>query len=394
MMDLWQNFEGTMGIELTSASLSDSMAVIQKAQISVWDVENRDDLTIRFCIRRRSFTKLCSLLEKRGDVLTVLDQQGIYWSLLSLKKRPVLVCGLLFLLILSLWVPGRVFFVQVQGNASIDTRRIVHAASDCGITFGAKRREVRSEKMKNALMEAIPELSWAGINTYGCTAVISVREKEEKPPKQEQHVVSSVIAARDGIIRQITVLQGNGLCMVGQAVSAGQVLISGYTDCGISIRATQAKGDVFAETNRQLTAVCPQSYTYRGQILHEEKKYSLIIGKKRINFSNNSGISGTGCAKIYEENYLALPGGFILPVAIAVETRRYYETEETTMQMDLQAAAGAYLLQQMCAGSILRGDTHLQEAEGVLILRGSYACYEMIGITRIEESMLDYVEND
>ena len=88
---------------------------------------------------------------------------------------------------------------------------------------------------------------------------------------------------------------------------------------------------------------------------------------------------------------MALPGGFILPVAIAVETRRYYETEETTMQMDLQAAAGAYLLQQMCAGSILRGDTHLQEAEGVLILRGSYACYEMIGITRLEGSMLDYV---
>ena len=36
---------------------------------------------------------------------------------------------------------------------------------------------IRSEKVKNSLLQRIPQLQWAGINTDGCVAVISVREK-------------------------------------------------------------------------------------------------------------------------------------------------------------------------------------------------------------------------
>lgn len=41
--------------------------------------------------------------------------------------------------------------------------------------------------MKNALLSAIPELQWAGVNTYGCRAVISVRERTlpERKPEPE-----------------------------------------------------------------------------------------------------------------------------------------------------------------------------------------------------------------
>ena len=393
-MDFWRNLECTVRVELTSADLCSAMAAIQRAGLLIWDVESSGELSIRFRIRRREWITLCSMFEKRGEELALLERSGLYWVLKDLQRRPVLVLGMLLLLAFSLWVPGRVFFVQVQGNTAIETRRIAEAAAECGITFGAARREVRSEKMKNALLEAIPELSWAGVNTYGCTAVISVRERAAEQTTQENWEVSSMIASRDGIIRQITVLRGNGLCTVGQAVRAGEVLISGYTDCGIAIQATNAQGEVFAETSRDLTAVCPVVCSMRGEILQQTKKYSLIIGKKRIIFSNNSGISGTGCAKIYEENYLTLPGGFVLPVAIAVETCTFYESEEADWSYDLSTASRQYLVDQMCAGRILLAKEELTGQEGLLVLQGSYSCYEMIGITRIEESILDYVEND
>ncbi len=396
-MDFWRFFDGVLTVELTSADLRGAMTVIQKAGFQVWDMEAPDTLTLRFRIRRSEWKRLRPLCDKRGEQLQVLTQSGLYWKLTSLKQRPILIIGLTLLLLLSIWVPGRVFFVRIEGNSTIASRQIAEAAAKCGIGFGASRREVRSEKMKNTLLEAMPSLSWAGVNTYGCTAVITVRERAEVTREPEQPKVSSIVASRDGIVRQMTVLRGNAVCALGQAVKAGQVLISGYTDCGLTIQAAAAQGEIFAETNRVLTAVCPVFFTQRTGVTATKRNFSLIIGKKRINFTNSSGILDTGCAKIYEENYISLPGGFVLPVAIAVETWTFYETAETDYpegEQLLTAFAQGYLPTQMLAGKILLAQEKLTQLEGLCQLQGSYSCYEMIGITIIEENVPNYVKND
>lgn len=396
-MGFFRFLDGIVTVEITSADVHGTMNAIQSSGFQLWNLEMLDVLTIRFQIRRREWKKLRILCKKRGEQLRLLSKRGIYWNLLGLKQRPVLVIGLFLLMLLSFWVPGRVFFVQIEGNISIPSRQIVESAARCGISFGASRREVRSEKMKNALLEEMPSLSWAGVNTFGCTAVISVRERTESNPLDEHCEVSSIIAVRDGVIRQMTVLRGNSLCAVGQAVKAGQVLISGYNDCGISIQAVAARGEIYAETNRSLLVICPAFCEVRGVQTDIMQKFSLIIGKKRIIFSNSSGISGNGCAKIYEEKYISLPGGFCLPVAIAVETWAFYETDVTAfsnVEQVLKGFAARYLPAQMTCGKILLADEALLQQDGYWELTGNYCCYEMIGITRIEENIPEYGKND
>ena len=96
------------------------------------------------------------------------------------------------------------------------------------------------------------------------------------------------------------------------------------------------------------------------------------------------------CAKIYVENYWVLPGGFVMPLALAVETWYSYETEAANWVPDLQSAAENYLLRQMVSGSIRRMDTVFSEEEGLLILDANCGCYEMIGITRTEERLSEH----
>ncbi len=393
-MAFWQYFVGVLRVEITSADIAGAMQLIQRGEFPAWNFQVIGPLVMRFSISRRDWNRLCVLLERRGDQIKLLKRSGLYWTLLSLRKRPVLVVGIWLMLIFTIWLPSRVLFVQVQGNIAVDTRQILQAAAECGINFGASRRGIRSEKMKNALLEAIPELSWAGVNTYGCTAVISVREGAKENSVSPEHAVSSIVALRDGVIREITVLRGNGVCKVGQAVKAGQVLISGYTDCGIAMQATNAKGEVYAQTNRAITAVSPSVISVRGVKQEQIKKYSVIIGKKRINFSNNSGISGGSCAKIYEQRYLTLPGGFVLPVSIVVETWTRYDLTEALLEFDLALASREYLMKAMCAGKILNATEHIEQQDDLLILYGNYSCHEMIGTTRLEESILDHGKND
>ena len=174
-------------------------------------------------------------------------------------------------------------------------------------------------------------------------------------------------------------------------MTEGQILISGYTDCGICIRASKAEGEVFAKTERSLSVISPAIWTQKEEKQAVTKKYALIIGKKRINFYKASGILDTSCDKMYLESYLTLPGGFRLPVILLTEVYTYREsvlmqTEEPTMSEFTQS----YLRQQMVSGMILAMSERMHQREGVFCLEGKYICTEMIGRIRNEEIIKPY----
>lgn len=389
-MELWHSLNGMLQAELVSADTAGAVTRFFESGITIYDAEYLDDLTVRFQIRRQDYKKIRLLAEKRGDVLKLLKKRGLYWTGKGLLKRPVLMLGILAILILGTYLPTRIFFIRVEGNTTVPTNLILEQAAQCGIAFGADRSEVRSEKMKNALLEAMPELQWAGINTQGCVATISVREREIVEKTVKTAGVSSIIAARDGVILSVTATRGSAVCKVGQAVKAGEVLISGYTDCGISIRAEASDGEVYALTEQNLHICTPLECSVRGDMTRQEKKYSLIIGKNRINFYKGSGISDTTCDRMYEENYITLPGGFVLPVAVVTEVWTYYDcTEETALPEEqigqLSEFAADYLREQMVAGQILSASETVTTEDGALWLNGKYACREMIGRVQKEE---------
>lgn len=389
-MGLWRSLNGILTVEILSADPVGSLAEIQNYGIALESVHLPDELTVRFHIRRQDIKWIRKITDRRGEELRILSRKGFYWKFRSFIRRPVLVAGLATLIVLTLFLPTRIYFFRVEGNEGVPTRRILEIASECGISFGASRREVRSEKVKNAVLQAIPELEWAGINTAGCVATISVRERQISEQVPEVKGVTSIVATRDGVIQDLTVTSGSAAVKAGQAVKEGQVLISGYTDCGISIRAERAQGEIFADTNRKFSFLMPENRTARGDKTTEIKKYGIIIGENRINFYEGSGILDTSCVKMYEENYVTLPGGFQLPIAFVTETWIYHEetmpvavTEQ--VKDNLIRFAESYLQSQMIAGQILTKEENFFREDDTFRLDGEYGCLEMIGRERKEE---------
>lgn len=395
-MNFWKSLGGILRIKLICADPASAMMEISNAGITILDAERLDeDITVFFGIYRKDYKRLKELANRRGYELKLTSRNGLYWLLGTLRRRKLLTLGLLFLTVLAMYFPSRVLFVRVEGNENIPARLILEKCGECGISFGASRKEVRSEKVKNALLEAIPELQWAGVNTYGCVAVVSVKERSETQIREELMSVSSLVASRDGIIVSCTVTRGNNLCRVGQVVRTGQTLVSGYTDCGLSIQATRAEGEIYAQTQRQLQAVIPAQWIQKGEIRAVEKKYSLIIGKNRINFYKGSGISGATCDKMYAQYCITLPGGFVLPISVVEEVWTYHDeaqvqrTEEETLQI-LADFADHYVADQMVAGQILSREESIVPKDGIFCLSGNYACIEMIAQVRNEENYLPY----
>jgi similar to stage IV sporulation protein len=277
-------------VELASASPEHTLGELSRRNLEMRNIEKTSELTYTCCVSRDSYKIIKEICEKSGDVLRIRKRIGLYWRIKEAFSRPLLLIGGCILLVLVLWLPSRVFFVTVEGNTLIPSRKILEAAENCGITFGASRREVRSERIKNALLLAVPELQWAGVNTSGCTATISVREKEDYRALQKIPEVSSIVAARDGYVLTATGIAGNVLVKPGETVQKGQILISAYTDCGLSLRAERAEGEIMAQTVRKAGVVMPSQYMKKGVKTGIKRKYSLLLRKKRIFLWKDSGI--------------------------------------------------------------------------------------------------------
>ena len=389
---------GKRRLEITCADVTGFLNGIIAEGIEVRKIEYCSELVLRLDVNNDDYEKLTLLLVKYGGSINTLEKKGVFWLLTGIAQRPALVCSIIAVILLFAFLPTRVLFVRVEGNTTIPSNQIIESAYECGIQFGASCRRIRSEKMKNALLEKIPQLQWAGINTSGCTAVISVREKSEPALQNaDEKQVCSIVASRDGVIQSCTVFRGNPICQVGQAVKAGQTLVSGYTDCGIYVQATKAEAEVRALTKREIEVISPKPTSIRGEIITKKTEYSIRIGKKLIKLTKDSGILGTTCAKIYLEEYVHLPGGFQLPVALVKSTVYTYETTESTAQIDdnwMYSFADNYLKDHMVAGEIVSAQARIEDIDGGSYLYGQYACVEMIGRVKYEQTILKDGTND
>lgn len=384
-------FDRYLFVKIITAEPEKIFSRLSNDNVELFEVTSRDPLTFDAKIRKQQLRDFAFIINKTGASYSISGRKGMLWGFHNIWKRPILLVGIMMLIIISSLIQNRVLFIKVSGNDTVATQLILSKAEECGICFGANTSLIRSEAVKNQLMGNIPELQWVGINISGTVAEIQVSERSEKEEQQKQeNVVSSVVACRDGIITEMTVEKGYPLFSVGQSVKTGDVLVSGYTDCGIKIIAQSAKAEVFAYTMHQNRFILPAITFQRGENTQKQTCYKLRVGKKVINLCNHSGISDATCVKMYSENYWTLPGGFQLPVSL-IKVEHYSYRHEESEYLDesscqwLPQFARAYLQKQMIAGEILDETLHWSVTEDACELTGRYACNEMIGQVKYEE---------
>lgn len=377
-------------IEIVCADPALLIGRLNGAGVTVFHLKNVSDLTFRIAIRESSYPAFRKIVEKRNESYKIVERLGFFPYLRVWLKRWVFLTVVLILGFLTVVLSGKILFIRVEGNRLVSKEEILYSASQNGIYFGAKRKDIRNEKVKNGILGDLPGIGWIGVNTRGCVAVISVEEEQLQQNIVSKTGVSSIVASRDALISKCVATNGTLLCSPGQAVTRGQVLISGYTDCGLKIQACHAQGEIFGYTTHQKGVVIPMEYAQKGEIQGSFKKYSLLFGKNCINLWKDSGISGVSCDKIYEEYYVVLPGGFVIPLGLRIETVQSYAPDACTLE-EGQAEELAKVLcdeavqKEMISGRVLRKSMEPQCLPEIFQLAGEYFCEEMIGRKQDEE---------
>lgn len=287
---------------------------------------------VLFCSARTAH-RLAVLCDAAGIGHSVRTVYGLPAMKKTLIRRAGLIAGSLAALFILILGESVIWDVRVTGCRDILTSTETEALfAELGVRPGVRRRAVNADRTAAEAVKSSDKLAWAAVNIRGTTAVIEVREQLD-PPKEDEpdggYDGENLIAACDGLITGTEIIAGKPAVSRGQSVKKGDLLVSGVIDSTrIGVRITRARGEVRAETVREITVTVPYRYERNVPDGREDEEISLIFFSKEIKLFSKSGGAEHDSDTVSERNMPRLPGGKVIPVGIDRVKRVGYSAEE------------------------------------------------------------------
>ena len=319
---------GSVLCEIRGAAPLRCLNALGEAGIEAKRAERADEFTLRLTLDERDYSAAAAIAARSQCELARISSRGGALLARRLRRRIALLTAAV--VCFALLAAGSLFVweIDISGCESVTEGEVRRALASAGVAEGSFWPAWDADAVKNHLLLEIPELAWAGVSVSGSRAEVRVRERIERPELASDGAPGSITAASSGIIERMEVYEGAPAVSVGDAVAAGETLVSGEMASAVGdTRYVRARAAVTARTYVELTACAPLKY---GRLLEADthSRWSLIIGSGRVNFFRGSSQTPPGCGKIIEEYPLAWEGVFRLPVTLVRETVIEYSAQE------------------------------------------------------------------
>lgn len=348
----------------------------------------KDGEDVLFTLYAKDYKKLHKIKQRTHARVKLAEKSGFPFRFRRMLRRPGLLLGTALGVALMLFLSGFYWEMTISGeDIPYAESEILAAAKRVGVYIGAPR-STDTALASVALLEELPELSWASFNTEGCTVQLELRTSVTKAEGAEHDGTGDIVASRAGLIHSITAQNGTVLVKVGSACAAGQVLVSGITQVGdpydpeynpVRCFYTRARAEILAETQRTFTASCPLSTeTVRETDLGTQR--ALYILGVRVPLSLSGAPKGQTA---YTRTPVVLQG-HTLP--LWVETMRVYGEETvpvtfTEEEAQRRALENLHQLQKLALGEdgrVLTENITYQTKDGAVYVTSRCVCLENI----------------
>ncbi len=360
------------------------LQTMAEAGLVFWEVLPPRDLDMVLSIRRRDIARLERLAAAGGCECIVLRRCGAPELARRLGKRRGLCAAAL--LLFGLLALSRLFVwrVEMQGGETVDRGTVMAALEECGVKVGAFWPSFSQDLIRNKMMRRLPELRWMTVNMRGCTAVVILRPDYEKPATVEEDLCCKIVAGETGVVTELRALRGAPRTETGRVVFPGEVLIDGEAEGRFqSHGALRALGSVRALCWHEITAAAPLERQLQTEKGREWSRWSLVVGKRRINFFKGYSICPPACVKMTGEVLFSLPELFSLPMSLVKERYvafEYRSVSDLERREELESFLHAELLARIGPeGEVKNLQFTATEAEGLLLVTLRAECEQEIG---------------
>ena len=289
----------------------------------------------------KTYKRLHRFAFAHGGKVKIMKRKGLPFLLSPLNNRWGLFTGAVFFVFFISFMGGFVWNITVTGNNRVTEVKIVDYLAQNGFSVGTQWSSVDKEQLEISILAHFEDVAWISINKLGSTASIEIDETVNKPEMTEKNV-TNVKASQDGVIVRMTVNSGWAEVREGDAVTAGDLLISGVRESEIDKKThyAHAKGSVLAQVASTVTLNVSRRQTDKSYTYDKEYKTLYLFGLEIPFYLKKD--EGTADENV-EKEYLVI-NSYRLPVGIITDKAKYYDSQTVLLSdSELEALAKAEL---------------------------------------------------
>lgn len=121
-----------------------------------------------------------------------------------------------------------IWLVEINGADESNIESITKTLDEIGVRRGALKSKLpEGMEIKRRIINGTDGVAWAWVYIDGAKARVEISEKIVPPEIIDKNEPCDIVAACDGVIQNMTVKEGEERVSVGDAVSAGDLLVAG-----------------------------------------------------------------------------------------------------------------------------------------------------------------------
>lgn len=349
MKKILPSLQGYIRVRVNGCACERFFNLCTHHQISLWDIKSCEN-TSEVSMKASDFLKLKAIVKKCHVKTEVTQKHGVPFFLKRHRKRrlflPGFLCCCFFIHLLSLCI----WRIDVNGNQELSRNTIISYLEEEEIRLGSRIKTLDCKKIAADLRNRFSVITWVSVEQTGTLLRITLQENadhEDPLLKSEDAGQPSgtenartygdsisqgadLIADYDGTVHSVLTRRGTALVKEGDAVKAGDILVSGeleiMDDNGeLAVRHyTQADADVYLEISDSYTDQVKMEYTVPEYTGKQKKRYYLKILGHWF-----SALPSKDCYEnqdlLLSENQICLPGEFYLPASLGTVTIREWK---------------------------------------------------------------------
>ncbi|NLA84837.1 MAG: sporulation protein YqfD [Clostridiales bacterium] len=227
---LWNFLIGYVVIQVEGLSLEKFINLTVVNNIYLWGIRRQSYAILTAKVNIRDFRQLRHISRKIRCRIRIVDKKGLPFILYRYRNRKMLAVGMVLFLIIIFGLSSFVWTVEVEGVESVNQQKLLSELYELGVRPGVPKASIDTLYIENQLVIRISGLSWASLEIRGSKAILRVKESVPPPALVKKDKPSNIVAAKDGIIESMIVLDGQAVVKEGQTVKKGQLLVSGAID--------------------------------------------------------------------------------------------------------------------------------------------------------------------
>ena len=303
MKKIWDNY---VVVRIEKVAKEELINQCLKENIALREVK-QDDEGFVVSVYSQDCRRLLNMLRQKHGKAKIIKKNGLIFGWIALMRRQGLIWGAAICFAMMYVALSYIWSFDISGNENYSREDVIAIVEKYGIQKGVSKNNLDFEQItKEILKDYNGELSWFWMQPKG--TVLEIRLKERDNTFLDYDKRADLVAAKDGIIDEILVLEGTARVEKGEMVQKGQVLIEGVEydewekdEMGIyqpadEGRGIRAQGRVSGLVEYEAIGMCCLSEYYLADTNTSVKGYRILKNDEEA--FTTAKVKGIGLEKI------------------------------------------------------------------------------------------------